>query len=311
MTARTKRLVVRLVLVPLLTLVAMELSLQAAGLLVRALSSRGSVGAADASTVTVLCVGDSHTYGLPLPREHSYPAQLERALAESYPEREFQVVNLGIPGLNSGYTANRLERQMLQLRPDLVMVWVGINNHWNVVEASGPGSQGAWPALRRALMRLKLFRLASIAWYTGTGYQYDPEQHGGWFEGELPPSGRRSAGSPKPANPAPGLVYDLGRMAETARALDTPIVFATYPLKHQQPLSLGILSAGQRFHVPVIETRLDFIRALEDGNPARDLIDLDAGTHPSRLFYSYIVDSMLRVVAEQLELGPAETGPPR
>jgi len=309
MSARARRRVVWLILIPLLTLVAMELSLQVAGLLVRALSSRGSVGAGDASTLTIVCVGDSHTYGLPLPKEHSYPAQLERALIESYPERGFQVVNLGIPGLNSGYTANRLERQMLQLRPDLVMVWVGINNQWNVIEASGPGSQGRWPAIRRALMRLKLFRLASIAWYTRTGYQYDPEQHGGWFEGELPPSGKRSAGLPKPSHPAPGLIYDLGRMTKTARALDTPIVFVTYPLKHQQPLSLGILAAGQRFDVPVIETRLDFIRALEDGNPARDLVDLNAGTHPSRLFYSYIVDSMLVVVAEQLELGPTEPTP--
>jgi hypothetical protein len=83
----------------------------------------------------------------------------------------------------------------------------------------------------------------------------------------------------------------------------------TYPLKHQQPLSHGILAAGRRFDVPVIETRLDFIRALEDGNLARDLIDLNAGTHPSRLFYSYIVDSMLEVVAEQLKLGPTRASP--
>jgi hypothetical protein len=116
---------------------------------------------------------------------------------------------------------------------------------------------------------------------------------------------------PKPAHPAPGLIYDLERMAKTARALDTPIVFVTYPLKHQQPLSLAILAAGQHFDVPVIETRLDFIRAVEDGNPARDLIDLNAGTHPSRLFYSYIVDSMLAVVAERLELGATEPAPPR
>jgi hypothetical protein len=28
----------------------------------------------------VLCVGDSHTYGAPLPREESYPHQLEEQL---------------------------------------------------------------------------------------------------------------------------------------------------------------------------------------------------------------------------------------
>jgi hypothetical protein len=309
MSTRTKRLCVRIALLLLLTLAAMELSLQAAGLLVRALSPRGSATAADGSVITILCVGDSHTYGLPLPEQDSYPAQLERALAERYPGREFRVVNLGIPGLNSGYTANRLERQVMQLRPDLVMVWVGINNYWNVIEASGPESRATWQVIRRALMPLKLFRLASIAWYTHSGYQYDPEQHGGWFEGELPPSGKRAAGLPKPAHPAPGLARDLGRMAETARAFDAAIVFVTYPMPHQRALSGPILSAGREFGVPVIDSHLDFVRALQEGNPARDLLDLNAGTHPSRLLYGYIVDSMLPVVAEQLGLQAVEASP--
>jgi hypothetical protein len=301
-SARARRLCLRIVLVALLTLVTMELLLQGAGLLVRALSPRGSAAAGDSSAITILCVGDSHTYGLPLAKEDSYPAQLERALSERYPEREFRVVNLGIPGLNSGYTANRLERQGMQLRPDLVMVWVGINNQWNAIEASGPEAEGIWPAIRRALMPLKLFRLASIAWYTRTGYQYDPEQYGGWFEGELPPSGKRPAGLGRSAPPAPGLVRDLGRMAKTARALDAAIIFVTYPMPNQRAVSLAILSAGQRFGVPVVDSHLDFLRAFAGGNPTRDLVDLSRGMHPSRLLYSHIVDSMLPAVAGELGL---------
>lgn len=302
MGAPARRRCARILFVLFLTVAAMELSLQAAALVVRVLSPRGFSAAGDGSVITVLCVGDSHTYGLPLPQEDSYPAQLERALAERYPEREFRVVNLGIPGLNSGFVANRLERQVLQLRPDLVIVWVGINNEWNVVEASGPESEGSWAAIRRGLMSLRLFRLASIAWYTHTGYQYDPEQYGGWFEGERPPSGRRARGSPKPADRFARLVRDLGRMAQTARALDTAIAFVSYPMPNQRELSLAILSAGREFDVPVIDSHLDFLRALTEGNRARELVDSSAGTHPTRLLYSYIVDSMLLLVADQLEL---------
>jgi hypothetical protein len=96
-----------------------ELILQLAGVVVSRTYDRGAGSSGDADAITILCVGDSHTFGLPLPEEEAYPAQLEVALEEAYPERHFRVVNLGIPCLNSTFVANRLERQIFQLRRDL------------------------------------------------------------------------------------------------------------------------------------------------------------------------------------------------
>ena len=107
-----------------------------------------------AGEIVILCVGDSHTFGAPVPKE-SYPIQLQARLVERFPERAFRVVNLGIPRVNSAFVANRLERQMLQIEPDLVILWVGVKNLWNVLETEAWGDADFGTSLRRGLLRSK------------------------------------------------------------------------------------------------------------------------------------------------------------
>jgi hypothetical protein len=301
-----KRLAARILLALLVGLLSGELFLQAAALVVRSVSARaGNARASGQGETTILCVGDSHTYGLPLPAAESYPAQLEARLGERHPERAFRVVNLGIPGMNSGYLLNRLERQMLQLRPQLVVVWVGVNNDWNARESSAEGGPGR--TLREALLHLRLFRLASIAWYTRTGHQYDASGRGGWFEGELPPSNRRAGGDAGPGlgDPAPGLAADLERIVALTRALDTPVVFLTYPMRKQRPLNRVIEQVAFEHDVPAVDVVRDFERAVGRGHEIPSLIDTSAGPHPTGLLYGYVVESLLPVVEAQLGIAAA------
>ncbi|MFP6605229.1 MAG: GDSL-type esterase/lipase family protein [Myxococcota bacterium] len=287
----------------LVALLAGEAFLQVASAIASRAGARGTPDSAAPDAITILCVGDSHTYGLPLPSEQSYPAQLEARLSERHPGRVFQVVNLGIPGMNSGYLANRLERQMLQLRPQLVLVWVGVNNQWNVAE-----SEDSSGALRGLLLRSRLYRLASIAWYTRTGYQYDPEQYGGWFEGEQPPSARRPPDEAQTRELAPGLTRDLARIVETTRSLDAPVVFLTYPMRKQRPLNRVIEAAGFEAGVPVLDAVRDFERAVADGHAIRSLIDLSAGPHPTALLYGYLLESLVPVIEDTLALSKPTRG---
>lgn len=294
-------MVKRIALALVVAVLAGEGFLQAASWAAGTFGSRASLSA-DGDAVRILCVGDSHTYGLPLPRAESYPSQLERRLSERHPDRRFQVVNLGIPGTNSGYLANRLERQMLQLQPRLVLVWVGVNNQWNDAESEALAERPAW---RRWLLASRLYRLASIAWSTRTGYQYDPEQYGGWFEGERPPSRRRPPDDAETALLAPGLGRDLGRIAATAASLDTPVVFLTYPMRKQKPLNRAIERAAFEAGVPVVDTQLDLERAVAAGHAIPALIDTSTGPHPSGILYGYVVDSLLPVVEGALGLHDA------
>lgn len=281
------------------SLVAGEVFLQAAAWAMRSwVEQRGGTVAAEGS-IRILCVGDSHTFGLPLPEEESYPAQLAEALAARHPDFDVEVVNLGIPSLNSAFVANRLEQQIHQIQPQLVIVWVGINNLWNVVER-GPFSRGdsAW-SVRQKLHASRLFRLVSMLWFSFTGHKYDPASRGGWWPGEATPSGRLPTGAPK-SNPAPGLLRDLSRIASVGRALDVPILFVAYPFSGQQSISRIIVQAAARAGVGVVDTRRAMERARGDGYARADLIDERAGLHPSGVLYGYVVQAMLPEVESLL-----------
>ena len=281
------------------SLLAAELMLQLAGAFAGLLTDRGPGEAGPEGTITLLSVGDSHTFGFPLPEEDSYPAQLEAALASRHPDLDFQVVNLGLPGLNSTFVANRLERQLFQLRPHLVMVWVGVNNMWNVAETLGWERPDRWRPLRRVLLDLKLFRLASIAWFSQTGHQYDPGLRGSWFEGERPPAGHLEKGK-RLKDRSGNLAVDLERMTELAHALHTPIVFVTYPMPGAAEINATILETGGRMGVAVVDTSVILRRQLREGHGHPELIDERGGPHPSRLLYGYVVDDMLPEVEAAL-----------
>jgi lysophospholipase L1-like esterase len=137
----------------LLLVVLLELALQAAAPLVqRAMSRHDEVAASDAA-LSVLCVGDSNTYGLHLPQVFAYPAQLQARLAVRY-TRPVSVSNRGVPGQNSAQVAAALSQDLRDTHPDVVLVLAGINDTWNT-DAESQGLSGL-------LGRLRLVRLARV-----------------------------------------------------------------------------------------------------------------------------------------------------
>jgi hypothetical protein len=87
------------------------------------LSRAGSVDLSE-GVLRILNVGDSHAYGAHVGLIDTYPRRVEMGLRERYPEREFQVINLGRPGVNTAYVANRLETQILELSPQMICRWL-------------------------------------------------------------------------------------------------------------------------------------------------------------------------------------------
>jgi lysophospholipase L1-like esterase len=101
----------------------------------------------------VLCVGDSNTFGLNMPRAYAYPNQLELRLARHY-ARPASVINRGVPGQNGAQVARALAGDLAITDADLVLVLVGINDTWNRTAESG-----GFAAL---LARSRLVRLARV-----------------------------------------------------------------------------------------------------------------------------------------------------
>ncbi len=153
------------VLAFLLALIVLEVLLQLTSLVVRATLVEAPRAADSADTITILSVGDSHTYGPTEERDLSYPVQLQQLLERRFPDRKFHILNLGVPGANSAFVATRLEQQVLQTRPHLVLAWVGVNNAWNSTDTAAWESSNLRMALRRALLSVKLYRMAIAFWY--------------------------------------------------------------------------------------------------------------------------------------------------
>ena len=73
----------------------------------------------------ILCLGDSHTYGLWLDRDQAYPEQLEALWNESVESPKIEVINLGLPGMHSSRLRREFPGLLETFAPDLVILIVG------------------------------------------------------------------------------------------------------------------------------------------------------------------------------------------
>ena len=144
----------------LLILVSLELGLRAASAVYRPwLSTPARYGA---RRLTILCLGDSNTWGMGAADRdrESYPAQLQARCDVLLPG-VVQVVNAGIMGQNSSEVVNRLEANLAQSHPDLLLVLIGVNNNWNfrALNLAHPSQRSQVLAI---LSSVKLYRFATL-----------------------------------------------------------------------------------------------------------------------------------------------------
>jgi len=272
-----------------IVLATLEGILQAAALVAPAIIRTTRPEPADA--VRILVVGDSHAGGGGVPKDENLPAHLERLLTERHPNRDFRVLNLGLPGVNSPWVANRLERNIRAYDPDLIISWVGMNDTWNATETDAWG-HGSWGlAMRRMLLRSKVFRLAVIFWHTSG---YDAERTSKQIQ-----HASRHVANPRPYGLARGLGFDLERMAATAREHGVPIIFMNYPVPYAV-VNETIEREATKLRVPVIDSVHDVMRARGDGHDQAELLTLAADPHPTGLLYRYVAESTVPTVERLL-----------
>jgi len=87
-------------------------------------SSVGEI--ADFSGRTIICFGDSLTYGTGAGQDMDYPSQLSAMIGKP-------VINAGVSGDTTGRALQRLERDVLAEFPDLVLITLGGNDLKNGV----------------------------------------------------------------------------------------------------------------------------------------------------------------------------------
>jgi lysophospholipase L1-like esterase len=86
----------------------------------------------------IVALGGSSTYDVRIEdNQKTFTAQLEKLLKEQYGYENVEVINAGVPGYNSWEILVNLEFRVLDLDPDLVIIYEGTNDvHARMVEPS-------------------------------------------------------------------------------------------------------------------------------------------------------------------------------
>lgn len=74
------------------------------------------------NTFRVVVLGDSFTFGWGVNLEETYCYLLEQMLNEKYPEKKFEVLNFGVPGMNTASGVRRFKEKALKYNPDVVII---------------------------------------------------------------------------------------------------------------------------------------------------------------------------------------------
>ncbi len=90
--------------------------------------ARGPIGPKRPSSVRIVCLGDSWTFGMNVSDDETYPARLERLLRRELPGLDVEVLNLGLLGYSSHQGLALMKSRVLGLEPDVVLLGFAMND---------------------------------------------------------------------------------------------------------------------------------------------------------------------------------------
>ena len=128
---KTRKLIKPLVIILwslIVCVIVIELGLQIASFVIAGRSARLDI--TDPGAPVILCVGDSSTYGQGVRMEESYPYQLQAKIRKM--GYRVNVVNRGIPGVNTSVIRYYLPAWLREYRPVAVIILASVNNIWNI-----------------------------------------------------------------------------------------------------------------------------------------------------------------------------------
>jgi len=123
----------------------------------------------DPNTLRIFILGESSAAGFPFEPNGSFSRFLGLKLKLLYPQKKFEVVNLGIAAINS-YAILDILDEVIEQKPDLVLVYTGHNEFYGALGAASMTSIGDSPAATRfilAMNKLRVMQLVASAFSSG------------------------------------------------------------------------------------------------------------------------------------------------
>jgi len=114
----------------ILSLTVVELSMQAFSLINNIATNSRQMGEQknQENSYRILTIGESTTAETSFVGNQTWPSQLERMLQEKYPDKNIKVFNRAMIGTNSNVLLGKIQKEIEEVKPDLIISMMGIND---------------------------------------------------------------------------------------------------------------------------------------------------------------------------------------
>ena len=119
------------------------------------------------STFRVFVQGASTVVGFPFYKGGSFPRMLKHRLSLTFPNKNIEVINTGMTAVNS-YTLLDLTDDIIEQKPDLVIIYAGHNEFYGALGVGSSISYGSYPFVIRSYLsfkKLRFFQLLENSYY--------------------------------------------------------------------------------------------------------------------------------------------------
>ncbi|MGE5861926.1 MAG: GDSL-type esterase/lipase family protein, partial [Ignavibacteria bacterium] len=114
-----------------------------------------------ANTFRVFVLGESSAEGFPFSPMGSFPRYIRRRLELVYPNTPVEVINLGMSGVSS-YTFLDLLPDVLDQKPDLILIYAGHNEYYGALGVASMQSFGSSRILINLILYLDKFKTTQL-----------------------------------------------------------------------------------------------------------------------------------------------------
>ena len=112
-------------------------------------------------TFRIFVLGASTAVGFPYYHNGSFHRMLNYRLQRTYPDIDFEVVNLGLTAVNS-YTLVDFSYEVADNDPDAVIIYAGHNEYYGALGVASTSRMGRNPTFVKTLLKLREFRSVQL-----------------------------------------------------------------------------------------------------------------------------------------------------
>lgn len=115
----------------------------------------------DTNTIRFFILGESTTIGYPYFHNGSFHRWLLYRLMHTYPDKNFEIINLSLTAINS-YTVKTFAEELVNYEPDGVLIYTGQNEYYGGLGVGSAQTIGGNPAIVNTILKMRSLRTVQL-----------------------------------------------------------------------------------------------------------------------------------------------------